>query len=51
VFCRESGGAFGEREAAQEDMYFRKLVIFNFKTGNHKTLTRVGSASDLSDAI
>lgn len=22
---RESGGAFGEREAAQEEMYFRKL--------------------------
>jgi len=27
---RESGGAFGVREAAMEEQYFRRLVYFSF---------------------
>jgi len=28
ITCRESGGAFGVREAAMEEQYFRRLVYF-----------------------
>jgi len=28
VVCRESGGAFGLREAAMEEQYFRRLVSY-----------------------
>jgi len=44
---RESGGAFGVREAAMEEQYFRRLVHFAFITYNTSAKRNISYGSSV----